>query len=107
MDGITRSEIRNRSSRNVFVMPADAYLSYIRFHHKETRFVDFEIKLPPRADQATERGESGENERKRKRENMEAKEITEEERDEREGRSKAGERTKPGTLNLEGLSRTT
>lgn len=38
---------------------------------------------------------------------MEAKEITEEEQDERERRSKAGERTKPGTLNLEGLSRTT
>lgn len=104
MDGITRSEIRNRSSRNVFVMPADAYLSYIRFHHKETRFVDFEIKLPPRADQQRREEKAG---RKRKRENMEAKKITEEEQDERERRNKAGERTKPGTLNLEGLSRTT
>lgn len=65
MDGITRSEIRNRSSRNVFVMPADAYLSYIRFHHKETRFVDFEIKLPPRADQQRREEKAG---RKRERE---------------------------------------
>lgn len=107
MDGITRSEIRNRSSRNVFVMPADAYLSYIRFHHKETRFVDFEIKLPPRADQRRREEKAGRMREKRKRENMGAKEITEEERDEGGRRSKAGERTKPGTLNLEGLSRTT
>lgn len=52
---ITGSGIRSRSSRNVFVMPADAYLSYIRFHHEGTRLVDFEIKLPPRADQHGER----------------------------------------------------
>lgn len=38
---------------------------------------------------------------------MEAKGITEDEQAEEERRSKAGERTKPGTLNLEGLSRTT
>jgi len=52
-------------------MPVDAYLSYIRFHHEEMRFVDFEIKLPPRGS-AMERGESGEErEREKKREKNE------------------------------------
>lgn len=84
-------------------MLADAYLSYIRFHHEKTRLVDFEIKLPPRADQ-----QRGERRKRRKRENERKRgvEAREDEQDEEE-KSKARERTKPGTLNLEGLSRTT
>lgn len=99
---ITRSEIRNRSFRNVFVMPADAYLSYIRFHHEKSHALrGLRNKAPAESGSATERRESEE------KENMEARGITEDEQAGEERRSKAGKRTKPGTLNLEGLSRTT
>jgi len=102
---ITGSGIRSRSSRNVFVMPVDAYLSYIRFHHGENTLRVSRNKAPAeRSDQHQERsrkrrrGRDGEgkkttatgDERQRK------KEVVR-----REGRNEAG------TLNLGSLSRPT
>lgn len=50
---ITGNGIRSRSSRNVFVMPVDAYL--YRIYGFITTERNFEIKLPPRTDQYQER----------------------------------------------------
>jgi hypothetical protein len=68
-----KRDTESRSSPNVFVMPVDAYLSYIRFHHGENALRVSRNKAPAeRSDQRhVERSETprrGERRRQRQRE---------------------------------------
>lgn len=97
---ITGNGIRSRSSRNVFVMPIDAYLYRIYGFIATER--DFEIKLPPRTDQYQARKKARKRGWKGGRHNED-----EQNGDVQEGEVRREEENEADTLNLEGLSRPT